>query len=247
MQVQNRRMNPALRTGLLFGIILGAIEVVFYLTLGTVGFLIALVIYLGLVGFAGYRASARTGKVSTGLVAGLLTGLFSSVVASLATFFYLLPHVDSLRQLLQQQANNLNQGLAITYTNTLVIEGLIVALLIIIVISSLVALGIGAIGGAIGKGNAPAQPTLYPPYPYGGQNPDPRYMPPPTYPSGEYVPPHPDPRYVSPPAYPPGEYVPPRMYTPQPPQNVNPPAPKNYPPLPEDYMTPPTENKQDGA
>ena len=217
MQVQTRTGNPALQNGLLFGIILGVIEVVLSLTLGNIGFLICLVIYLGLVGFAGYRASARTGKVSTGLVAGLLVGLFSSIIGSLGLFIYTLPNVDALRHQLQQQANTFNQGITINYTTNVVIGLLVLLLFILILASSVLALGIGAIGGAIGKGNAPAQPPPYPPYPYPGQYPDPRYMPPP--------------------AYPPQEYVPPQAY----------PSPQNYPPRPEDYMSPPPqENKQDG-
>lgn len=220
MQVQTQtRGNPALQNGLLFGIILGVIEVLFSLTLGNVGFLICLIIYLGMVGFAGYRAAARTGKVSTGLVAGLLVGLFSSIIGSLGLFIYTLPNIDVLRQELQRQANTLNQGIAINYTNNVVIGLLALLLVILILASSLLGLGIGAIGGAIGKGNAPAQPTPYPPYPYPGQYPDPRYMPPP--------------------AYPPQEYTPPQMYPP--------PSPQKYPPSPEDYMTPPQENKQDGV
>lgn len=250
MQAQTQsRGNPALQNGLLFGIILGGIEVLFSLTLGNVGFLICLIIYLGMVGFAGYRASARTGKVSTGLVAGLLVGLFSSIIGSLGLFFYTLPNIDTLRQQLQLQANNLNQGFAINYTNNVVIGLLVLLLVILILASSLLALGIGAIGGAIGKGNAPAQLTPNPPYPYGGQYPDPgnapaQSTPNPPYPySGQY----PEPRYMPPPAYPPQEFVPPQMYPPAQ-QKVNPPAPQNYPPLPEDYMTPPAqENKQDGV
>lgn len=235
MQVQTRTANPALQNGLLFGLILGVIEVVLSLTLGNIGFLICLILYLGLVGFAGYRASARTGKVSTGLVAGLFAGLLSSVIGSLGLFLYTLPNVDTLRQLLQQQANTFNQGISINYTNNVVIGLLVLLLVILIIASSVLALGIGAIGGAIGKGNAPAQPTSYPPYP--GQYPDPKYMPPPAYPPNEYRQ-YPDPKQMPPPAYPPNEYIPPQAYTP----------PENYPPKPEDYMTPPSqENKQDGA
>ena len=212
MQVQTRSGNPALQNGLLFGVILGVIEVVFSLTVGNVGFLISLIFYLGIIGFAGYRASARTGKVSTGLVAGLLAGLFSSIIGSLGLFLYLLPNLDTLRQQLQQNATTFNQGVSINYTNNVVI-GLVVLLLVIMILgSSLLALGIGAIGGAIGKGKAPIPPTPVPPYPYPGQYPDPRYMPPP--------------------AYPPQEYIPPQSY---------PPSPQNYPPLPQDYMSPPPE------
>lgn len=217
MQLQTRTGNPALQNGLLFGIILGVIEVIFSLTLGSIGFVICLVLYLGLVGFAGYRASARTGKVSTGLVAGLLVGLFSSIIGSLGLFVYTLPNVDALRQALQQQANTFNQGVSINYTNNVVIGLLLLLLVILILASSLLALGIGAIGGAIGKGKAPAQPIPYPPYPIPGQYPEQKYMPPP--------------------AYPPQEYIPPQAYPPL----------QNYPPLPQDYMSPPQENKQDGA
>src|ERR1700736_3432976 len=167
MQMQTRSSNPALQNGLLFGVILGAIEVAFSLTLGNVGFLICLIFYLGIIGFAGYRASARTGKVSTGLVAGLLAGLFSAIIGSLGLFLYLLPNLDTLRQQLQQQATTFNQGVAINYTNNVVI-GLVVLLLVILILgSSLLALGIGAIGGVIGKGNAPVPPA--PSYPYPGQ------------------------------------------------------------------------------
>jgi hypothetical protein len=200
MQVQTRSGNPALQNGLLFGVILGAIEVVFSLTLGNVGFLISLIFYLGIIGVAGYRASARTGKVSTGLVAGLLAGLFSSIIGSLGLFVYILPNIDAFRQALQQNATTLNQGFAINYTNNVVIGLLVLVLVFVIIGSSLLALGIGSIGGAIGKGNAPVPPA--PSYPYPGQYPDARYMPPPPYPPQEFIPPQ---------NYPPSpqEYMPP--------------------------------------
>ena len=200
MQTQTRSGNPALQNGLLFGVILGIIEAVLSFLLGNVGFLISLIIYLGLVGFAGYRASARTGKVGTGLLAGFLAGLFSSVIASAALLIYSLANIDSLRQLLQQNANTFNQGLVINYTNN-VVAGLIVLFLVIVILaSSALALGIGAIGGAIGKGQAPVPPM--PPYPYPGQYPERMYMPPPAYPPQEYIPPQ---------SYPPSpqEYMPP--------------------------------------
>lgn len=221
MQVQTQgRGNPALQNGLLFGIILGVIEVIFSLILGNIGFLVCVLIYLFLVGLAGYRASARTGKVSTGLVAGLFVGLFSSIIGSLGLFLYTLPNVDALRQALQQQATTFNQGgVAINYTNNVVIGLLVLLLVILILASSLLALGIGAIGGSIGKGKALAQQPPYPPYPYPGQYPEQKYAPPPAYPPQEYVPPQ-------------ASYAPP----------------ENYPPKPEDYMSPPSqENKQDGA
>ncbi len=194
MQTQTRSGNPALQNGLLFGVILGIIEAVLSFLLGNVGFLISLIIYLGLVGFAGYRASARTGKVGTGLLAGFLAGLFSSVIASAALLIYSLANIDSLRQLLQQNANTFNQGFV--YTNDVVAGFLVLFLVILILASSALALGIGAIGGAIGKGKVPVPPVPPYPYPY----------------------PYPGPVYMPPPAYPPQEFIPPQDYTPPPPQ-----------------------------
>ena len=190
--MQTRSGNPALQYGLLFGVILGIIEIAFSLTLGGLGFIIGFFVYLVLTGLAGYRASARTGKVSTGLVAGLLSGLFSSIIASLALFIFTLTNIDTLRQELQQQANTFNQGIAINYTNSVVIELVVLFLVIVIICSSLLALGIGAAGGAIGKSKAPLPPApQYPPYQYPGQGqyPESRYMPPPSYPPQEFIPP----------------------------------------------------------
>lgn len=176
--MQTRSGNPALQNGLLFGVILGVIEGVFSLLLGNVGFILSLLFYLAIIGFAGYRASARTGKVSTGLLAGLLAGLISSVIASAGFFIYTLSNIDFLRTQLQQNANTVSQGFVINYTNN-VVAGLVVLFLVIVILgSSLLALGIGSIGGAIGKGKAPVPPVpQMPPYP--GQYPGPMYMPPP--------------------------------------------------------------------
>src|SRR5260370_6407223 len=186
MQTQTRSGNPALQNGLLFGLILGLIEAVLSFLLGSVGFLVSLIIYLGLVGFAGYRASARTGRVGTGLLAGFLAGLFSSVIASAVLLIVLLTHIDSLRQQLQQNANTFNQGYVINYTNN-VVAGLIVLFLVIVILaSSALALGIGAIRGAIGKRKALGPPVT----PYSYSYPGPICMPPPAYPPQEFIPPH---------------------------------------------------------
>jgi len=151
--------HPALQNGLLFGMILGIVEIVLFFLLGTLGFIINILLFLFVVGYAGYRASARTGKVSTGLVAGLLVGLLSSVIASIPLLIYYLSNTDSFRVQLQQQmaANNLYQGF--TLTNNLVITSLILFLVVLVAGATLLGLGVGSIGGAIGKGQAPPPPV----------------------------------------------------------------------------------------
>src|SRR5437764_14678146 len=95
--MQARSGHPALQNGLLFGIILGIVEILLSFLLGGTGLIISALLFLFIVGYAGYRATARTGKVSTGLLAGFLAGLFSSVFANIPLLLYSLSHIDSFR------------------------------------------------------------------------------------------------------------------------------------------------------
>jgi hypothetical protein len=195
--MQPRSGNPALQNGLRSGMILGIVEIVLTYLLGGVGLIISILLFLCIAGYAGYRASTRTGKVSTGLLAGLLAGLFSSVIATIPLLIYYLSNIDALRTLLQQQmpANNLSQG--ITLTNNLVIASVILFLVLLVAVATLLGLGAGSIGGAIGKGQAPPAPVPRPPsfiLPYPPQ----RYTPPPPQ---VYQPSTPPRDYTSPEAY----------------------------------------------
>jgi len=195
--MQARSGKPALQNGLLFGMILGIVEIILSFLLGSLGLIINILLFLFLVGYAGYRASTRTGKVSTGLVAGLLVGLLSSVIASIPLLIYYLSNIDSFRAQLQQQitANNLYQG--VTLTNSLVIASVILFLVLLVGGASLLGLGVGSIGGAIGKRQA-----LPPPVPQ-----YPSYMPP--YPPQAYAPPPPQENRLP---YPPQDYTSPEAY-----------------------------------
>src|SRR5258708_30080981 len=72
------RMYPILGQGLIFGIILGIIEIVFNFiagSLGLIGLLVALALYFVFALLAGRRAAQRTGKLVTSVLAGQFTGL----------------------------------------------------------------------------------------------------------------------------------------------------------------------------
>ena len=202
--MQARSGNPALHNGLLFGMILGIVEIVLTFLLGTLGLIINVLIFLFIVGYAGYRASSRTGKVSTGGVAGLLVGLLSAVIASIPLLLYFLSNMDAFRAQLQQQmaANSLEQG--VTLTNNLIIASVLLFLVVLVVGATLLGLGVGSIGGAIGKGQAPRYPSSLPPY-------TPR----------EYTPPPPQ---AFQPHYPPLDYTSPEAYM-APQENALPPPP----------------------
>ena len=204
--MQARTGNPALQNGLLFGVILGIIEIALSFFLGGPGLILSFLLFLFIVGYAGYRAATRTGRVSTGLLAGLLAGLLSSIITIIPLLIYYLSNIDTLRaQLQQQMAGSMPQG--VTLTNNLVIASVILLLVVLVGIATLLGLGIGSIGGAIGKGQAPRalmQPPVYAQPPYPPQS----YVPPPyppqsyaTPPSQTYQPPVPPQDYTSPEAY----------------------------------------------
>jgi hypothetical protein len=168
-EMQARSGNPALHNGLLFGMLLGIVEIVLYLLFGTLGLILSLLLFLFLVGYAGYRASTCTGKVSTGGVAGVLVGLLSSVIASLPLLLYILTNSDAIRMQVQQQiaGNSMYQG--VTVTNTLMLASVILFLVVLVAGATLLGLGVGSLGGVLGKRQAPSppvpqSPSSLPPY-----------------------------------------------------------------------------------
>jgi hypothetical protein len=152
--------SPSLRQGLLFGLILGLVLAIIdviasFVDLGGAGlavsvvtFLLALAVYF----FAGMRASQQTGRLITGLLAGLWAGLVSSLISFLATLIITLMTIDAIRA--RAQALSAQQHVQIQYTNSLIIGSTVVVGLLVVGFYVLVGLGMGSIGGAIGKRRA---------------------------------------------------------------------------------------------
>lgn len=144
-----RTGNPAFRQGLLFGITLGIFFIVFNVTkVGTLlagalnlsstgtGALISIVALIAAILaylFAGIRASQQTGGVGTGALAGLWTGLISSVITWVDTLVFFYATHGGANQLLFQIA---------------IFGTLSIALALVL------GTGIGAIGGLVGKRRA---------------------------------------------------------------------------------------------
>ena len=152
--------RPALRQGLIFGIALGIIEVLFsYISqvvqLGFISTLIAYGLYLVFGLLAGLRAAQQTGMTRTGVVAGLWTGLFSSLISSIVSFILTVANLNAIVANLQDAARKANppQDPSV-YTNQAVIEIELFLLAIVIIIALLLGLAGGAIGGAMGKNRA---------------------------------------------------------------------------------------------
>src|SRR5260221_4345372 len=95
------RMNPILGQGLIFGIILGIVEILFNFiagSLGLIGLLIALALYFVFALLAGRRASQQTGKIATGVLAGLLKGVVSAFISNSLSVVSVVTNFDAIRQ-----------------------------------------------------------------------------------------------------------------------------------------------------
>lgn len=203
----------AFGVGLVFGIILAVILIgiglirhfvtgvpLLGLALGIISIIVALVAYF----FAGFRASSQSGKVSTGLLAGMWTGLISmalnAIVAVLLDLSQLPQITDSVNQAIATSGSS-SSSIQFTDTTTLVV--VIIGQIIAVLIVSAIALGVGAIGGAAGKGRAPTSGDQYQEALYqssmGGYPPQPGY---PSYPQQQ--PPQPGGYPGYPPQQPPG-------------------------------------------
>ncbi len=203
--------NPALKQALIWGISLGIIQVIvtvlvgmlrstnpgLVLILDLVIFIVALVFYL----LAGLFAARQTHKVSTGTIAGLLTGVFQGVPGLVATTIITVTTVDTLRRTTQSLINNMN--VPFHYTNGIIIAGQIIGGVIGLAFAIGLGAGLGALGGLIGRGKVQQQQPYmpYPPQPY------PPYGAVPPYP----YPPQPGQPYQGMPSYPsyPPQGVPP--------------------------------------
>jgi hypothetical protein len=154
---------PALKYGILFGILLGAFQVVLtyltnYLNLGSfaffitiAGIVVALIVYL----LAGIRASQETGRMGTGAFAGLWTGVVSAIIGFLGALLLAYLNLATLRRqaaaAAQSAAHQVHQSIPVT-TDQLLISTAVVTGLVGLVFTILLGLIIGAIGGAIGRG-----------------------------------------------------------------------------------------------
>jgi hypothetical protein len=172
-----------------------------------VGILVALAAYF----FAGFRASSQSGKISTGLLAGMWTGIVAQVISRTVNVVTLALSSTRLQQLTTIENRALSSaGSDVRLTNADML-GLVIGVTVFVIIFVVaVALGVGAIGGAVGKSRAPMSQQVYQESFY--QSPMGGYPPPqpgyPQQPQGGY------------PGYPPQ----------QPPQQGYPPQPGQYPP-----------------
>lgn len=224
--------RPAIREAAIFGLSLGALSLIVKLLAGflklagvtTIFGVVVFILFLVVGVMAGFRAAAKTGKVGSGLLAGLLTGLFFAILSGIGSVLY---DVLNLNTLISQANKTLTQaGSTLQYTTGSFLAVAIGSAVLSLVLYLLVGLGVGAIGGAIGRGRAPKsvapyQESMYPGSAYPGAYPPP--MPPGAGYPQQQPPAYPGAYPQQPPAYP--------GYPPQPPTDPS----AGYPPQPPTY------------
>jgi hypothetical protein len=151
----SRISNPALRQGLIFGLIFGVAQIAlgYFVSLGL---FILLALYFVVALFAGRRASKQTGSLKMGVLAGFWTGLFSNLVTVIFTLFFLFTQtnlvVSNVKTAARQAGQPTNTINAITAGS--VIESELILILIGLVVAVLFGLAGGALGGLMGRNRA---------------------------------------------------------------------------------------------
>ncbi len=172
--------NPAVREGLLFGgglAVLLVLNFVFEtLTGNSLGGIIVVLAALAAYLVAGMRAAQATGRMQSGLIAGLVTGLFSSLVNAVVVIALSFVFVDRLRDAAQKAADALGVR-TVHYTNTMILTSEVIGVLLGAAFATALGLGLGALGGNIGKSRAPLPQQAYQESFYQGISPSPQYPP----------------------------------------------------------------------
>jgi|GEM_PF-1300514 hypothetical protein len=168
---QPAKKVSAFRIGLLFGVILGVILIASGIAGqfakdafrgGALVFtILSIIIGLAAYFFAGFRASSQSGKVSTGLLAGMWTGIISSLLSGIASVLLTIPHLPELTNTANQAIIDMGTQTTFRYTETTMLAVTIGGQFLLLLLAGAIALGVGAIGGAAGKGRAPMAQQAY--------------------------------------------------------------------------------------
>jgi uncharacterized membrane protein len=155
---QTARRRLVLQQGLLFGAILGVVDLARTLVEGPTGLTAAVPGALGVVTFLvvaagfvylGFRVAARAGKASQGALAGLIAGLVVWVCYVAGALLVTFSNQETLRRQFQTAADQAHLG--IQYTTGTVLAAIIVTLAFAVFLGAGVGAGLGALGGLLGK------------------------------------------------------------------------------------------------
>jgi len=171
-QVTARTRRPSVQQGLIFGIIVGVLLVINEILTNLANFgaiypaaisSLILIIYaiLVLVGLfvyavAGFRASAQTGRIAPGTIAGLIAGVIGGIIGFIVTLIIAIATASTAAQRAQALANQAH--VHFQYTSSIIITAALGVALFGLAATIGLGAAFGAIGGSIGRRRAPQVP-----------------------------------------------------------------------------------------
>lgn len=162
--------SPSLRQGLLFGLILGGVQIIFgfissFITqpdILSIFSSVALVLFIVFGFTAGRRATRETGRLGTGAAAGIWTGLIGALLDALVPLIYALIYlptiVSTAREYIKTHPDQFRGYNPASYGGTDVMRGILENLLVYTVLYILISLIGGTLGGALARRGMPAPP-----------------------------------------------------------------------------------------
>lgn len=159
--------QPALRYGLIYGLILEVIQILFLgilsnaipMMLGQIITIVVLVLFVVFGFIAGMKTARETGKWYSGVVAGLCTGALGFIVFGILSF---INDIVFLQQYVNYGSTHPAPGAtAADYTSAAVLMRFAVNLLGGLIFYTLISVVGGTIGGLVGRNRASASDSAY--------------------------------------------------------------------------------------
>jgi hypothetical protein len=193
------------REGLIFGVLLGLVHSALYFLNGTLlaqsglsllGFLFIVLLWLGVLFWAGARSAKQTGRVGTGSLTGLVAAVFAGIIAFIALMVYASINMPAISDVFQRVVEaDRARGVDVTYTSGSIMVLFAVCGTVLLLLGIGMGAAMGALGGLLGRSQSTVLPPMRPGYPpaygYGPLPMQPLYPPlyaPPYQPP--YAPPH---------------------------------------------------------
>jgi hypothetical protein len=152
------RNHLVVRQGLLFGVVLGLVDLTRTLVEGpngltapapgALGLVAFLIVAAGFV-FLGMRVASMVGRIGASALAGLIAGLVVWAFYVVAALVVALPNQEALRRQFQAAADQAHVN--VQYSTGAALGAVIFALVLAIFLGAGIGAGLGALGGVFGK------------------------------------------------------------------------------------------------
>ncbi len=153
--------------GAICGVVLGVIQItISLLSLGSLKTILDLLVWLIAFFVIGLFAARQTGRVSTGALVGLVAGLIGGLIGRV---LFVIMQIATNGQVITQALNQAAQSsgsISPGALHTVAVVGIVLALIVLVALEVGLGAGIGALGGLVGRRQAPPDAgTLWTPPP----------------------------------------------------------------------------------